>query len=113
MDIFLDNRYNMDDDDLYVNCKISSLESRRKVHTRNYLFIKKEFCENINNNINTRLHDVPMFKVMHPNVETVKRCIWYGGSIEWNNLDADIRNIKDPIQFKRVQKYWMFNTYME
>ena len=74
MRICLNNSYNMDDEDLFVNCKISKLENRRKVHTRNYLFNKKEKCDI--NNINTRLHDGPTFKVIHPNVESVKRSIW-------------------------------------
>ena len=107
----LDNGYRLNDEELFINCKLSSLENRRKVHTRNYLFNKKDQCEN-NNNINTRLHDGPVFKVIHPNVETVKRSIWYGGSIEWNALDAEIRNITGLIQFKRVQKSWMLNTYL-
>ena len=111
MRICLDNGYNIDEDDLYINCKISALENRRKVHTRNYLYNKKKYCENVEN-INTRLHDGPVFKVIHPNIETVKRSIWYGGSIEWNSLDADIRNIENHIQFKRVQKSWMLNTYL-
>ena len=101
----------MDDNELFVNCKISNLENRRKVHTRNYLFNKKEKCEI--NNINTRLHDGPIFKVIHLNVETVKGSIWYGGSLERNFLDANVRNIVDPIQFKRVKKSWMLNTYLE
>ena len=112
MRICLDNGYNMDDDELFINCKISSLENRRKVHTRNYLFNKKEYCENVNN-INTRLHDGPVFKVIHPNVETVKRSVRYGGSLEWNSLDADIRNIVEPMQFKRIQKSWMLKTYLD
>ena len=109
MKICLDNGYNMNDDELLNNCKLSSLENRRKVHTRNYLFNKKDMCENINN-INTRLHDGPVFKVIHPNVESVKRSVWYGGSIEWNGLDAETRNIIEAVQFKRVQKSWMLNT---
>ena len=113
MRICLDNGYDMNDNELFVNCKLSSLENRRKVHTRNYLFNKKDLCER-DTNINTRLHDGPVFKVIHPNVETVKRSIWYGGSLEWNSLDADnfIRNIKEHIHFKRVQKSWMLNTYV-
>ena len=99
----------MEDDELFVICKISTPENSRIVHTRKYLFNKKEHCEN-NNNINAQLHDGPLFKVIHPNVETCKRSIWYGGSIEWNNLNTDIKNIVDLIQFKRVQKSWMLNT---
>ena len=90
MRICLDNGHNMDENELFIECKISNLENRRKVHIRNFLFNKKELCEN-DNNINTRLHDGPVFKVIHPNVESVKRSVWYGGSIEWNGLDAELR----------------------
>ena len=66
MRICLNDGYNMDDNELFVNCKIFNLENRRKVHTRNYLFNKKEKCEI--NDFNTRLHDGPIFKVIHLNV---------------------------------------------
>ena len=59
--------------------------------------------ENVND-INTRLHDGPVFNVIHPNVESVKRSVWYGGSIEWNSLDAEIRNIVQPEQYLKEFK---------
>ena len=112
MRLCLDNGHNIDEDELYIKCKISNLENRRKVHIRNFMFGKKEFCEN-NINVNTRLHDGPVFKVIHPYVETIKRSVWYGGSLEWNSLDAGLRNIVDPVEFKRAQKSWVLNTYIE
>ena len=63
--------------------------------------------------INTRLHDGPVFKVTHPNNEPIKRSVMYSGALEWNNLDADIRNIKDIVNFKRIQKAWMLNTFLD
>ena len=111
MRLCLDNGYEMDDDELFIKCKLSSLENRRKVHTRNYLFSKKNLCKNENEQ-NTRLHDGPVFKVIYPNIESVKRSVWYGGSLEWNSLDAETRNIVEKEQFKRVQKSWMLNTYL-
>ena len=112
MRICLNNGFNMDENDLLINCKVSNLESRRKVHVRNFMFNKKHLCEENVNNINTRLHDGPVFKITHPNGETIKRNPWYGGANEWNSLDADVRNIKDKFQFKRIQKSWMLNTYL-
>ena len=32
--------------------------------------------------------------ILNPKSEPIKRSIMYGGSNEWNNLDADIRNTK-------------------
>ena len=40
MRICLYNEHDMDDNDLLMNCKISTLETRRKIHTRNYSFNK-------------------------------------------------------------------------
>ena len=54
-------------------------------------------------NISTRLHDGPVFKITHPNSEPIKRSVMYAGAIEWNNLDADIRNIDELFKFKRSQ----------
>ena len=98
---------------MFINCKISNLESRRKVHVRNFMFSKTHLCDENVNNINTRLHDGPVFRITHPNGETIKRNTWCGGANEWNSLDADIRNIKDKCQFKRIQKSWMLKTYLE
>ena len=97
--------------ELFINCKLSSLENRRKAHTRIFVFNKKDICDN-NNKINTRLHDGPVFKVIDPKVETVKKSVWYGSSLEWNGLDAEIRNVTEKVQFKRVQKSWVLNTYL-
>ena len=107
----LNNGFNLDENELFVNCKVANLENRRKVHVRNFMFTKRYLCDENANNINTRLHDGPVFKIPHPNGEAIKRNPWYGGSLEWNNLDAELRNIKDKFQFKRIQKSWMLNTY--
>ena len=103
--------------DLYIKCNLSSLEVRRNVHLRNYMFKIKNVNSFIENNddrtINTRLHDGPVFKVTHPNSEPIKRSVMYAGAIEWNSLDADDRNIEDISKFKRLQKSWMLNTFLD
>ena len=104
-----------DENELYIKCNISKLDVRRKVHLRNFMFKNKNDVVNmvINDlNINTRLHDGPVFKVTHPNSEPLKRSVMYAGAIEWNNLDADIKNIKDFNAFKRIQKSWMLKTFL-
>ena len=78
MRVCLENGHNMDNNELQITCKISILENRRKVHTKNFLFEKKE--------------DGSVLKVLHPNVETVKRSSMVRGSFEWNNVDAEIVN---------------------
>ena len=37
----------------------------------------------------------------------------YAGALEWNNLEADIRNIEDIDKFKRNQKVWMLNSFLD
>ena len=107
----------MDEHELYIKCNLSNLDARRNVHLRNYMFKIKKFNEymvdNRDLNISTRLHDGPVFKVIHPNSEPIKRSVMYAGANEWNNLDADIRNIEDPVKFKRIKKSWLLNTFLD
>ena len=37
----------------------------------------------------------------------------FPGANEWNNLDTDIKNLEDPVKFKRIKKSWMLNTFMD
>ena len=83
----------MEENELFINCKLSNLENRRKVHVRNYMFNKQHLCKENVHNINSRLHDGPVFKITHPNGEIIKRNTWYGGAIELNNLDGDFMDL--------------------
>ena len=106
----------IDDIELFRMGKISNLENRRTVHLRNYMFKNKSKCikkpEN-ENVIITRENAGPRFHVLKPNCETFKRNVLYNGAVDWNNLDAEKRNIKTYHEFKRMQKSWLLNTYME
>ena len=75
--------------------------------------IENYMVDNSNLNISTRLNDGPVFKVTHPNSEPIKRNVMYAGALEWNNLDSDIRNIDDMVKFKRYQKSWMLNIFLD
>ena len=101
----------IDELELYNKCKISDLDTRKRVHLRNYMFKNKDFCIE-DDNINTRLHDGPVFNVTHPNSESIKRGVMYAGALEWNDLDADVRNIEEFSTFKKIQKSWMINSFM-
>ena len=87
------------------------------MHLRNYMFkIKKNECNLVVNDdihVNTRMHDGPVFKVTHPNSEPIKRSVMYSGALEWNKLDAEIRNSENIVIFKRIQKSWMLNTFLD
>ena len=96
--------------------KISNLENRRVVHLRNYMFKNKSKCIDIEENnkqIITRENAGPKFYVVKPNCESYKRNVLYAGAIDWNSLDADKRNIKNYHEFKRMQKSWLLNTYLD
>ena len=34
-------------------------------------------------------------------------------AVDWNNLNAERRNIKNHQEFKRFQKSWLLNTYLD
>ena len=92
------------DVELFNYCNISNLGNRRIVHLRNFLFNRKHLCENVDDteyNICTRSKSGPHFYVNKPNCEAYKRSICYSGSIEWNNLNSDIRNLDNKIEFKK------------
>ena len=117
MKISLNGGYLLDESELYIKCNLSNLKTRRQVYLRNYQFKIKDndskLVDNYKVHINTRLPDGPVSKVTHPNSEPIKRSVMYSGPLEWNTLDADIRNIKDIVNFKRIKKAWMLNTFLD
>ena len=44
---------------------------------------------------------------------SIKISVMYAGASEWNNLDADIRNINELFTLKRIQTSWMLNTFLD
>ena len=117
MKISLNEGYLFDENELYSKCNLAELSIRRQVHLRNYMFKIKRNENNLNTNddvtVNTRLYDGPVFNVIHPNSEPIKRSVMYAGALEWNNLEADVRNIKEFVQFKRIQKSWMLKSFLD
>ena len=59
--------------------------------------------------VRTRAHDAPLFKIKVPKCEAYKRSIEYAGSLQWNNLNKDLRSIDDFDRFKARQKMLMHN----
>ena len=45
--------------------------------------------------------------VAQPKNELFKKSVHYKGGILWNELDGEIRNIKDLNTFKRKTKNWL------
>ena len=101
------------DEKIFNTCQISNLENRRTVHLRNFMFNRKGQCNCINeeDNICTRNNTGPIYNVLKPNCESFKRNVCYSGAVEWNNLEANIRNSENIFMFKKIQKTWLTNTY--
>ena len=55
--------------------------------------------------IYTRNYMAPIFVTEQPKCEAYRRSIIYKGSVEWNNLPPEIRNIPTYDAFKYVQKH--------
>ena len=91
---------------LHRETKVPLLRKRRKAHTLNFMYKRKENRRELLNNreIRTRAHDAPTFNIAIPRCEAFKRSVGYHGSEEWNSLPPDIRNIESYQKFKERQK---------
>ena len=101
----------IEDAEIYNMSNISSLDNRRTVHSRNFMFKNRKKCVTNNDGILTRAKEGPLFNIVKPNCEAYKRSIYYSGASDWNNLDSTIRNLENIFLFKRNQKSWLLNTY--
>ena len=102
----LDMRH--DTDDLYTLTGMPKLQTRRTAHINNFMHKRLNKPELLDNrDIRTRAYDAPLFKLSVPKVEAYKRSIEYVGSLQWNNLPNEERNIKDSDTFKARQKQYM------
>ena len=62
---------------------------------------------------NNKENSGPTFHVIKPNCETLKGNVYYAGTLEWNSLNSEVRNLPDLYTFKRNQKTWLLNTYLD
>ena len=92
-------------DALHAITKVPKLEVRRTAHINNFMQGRLK-CTSLldNREIRTRAHDAPLFKVEVPRVESYKIAVRYAGSLQWNNLPANVRNIENSKLFKSKQK---------
>ena len=75
------------------------------------MFRQKENTEIVvQREIRTRRHDAVIFETCRPNLEKYlkKKGAVYRGILDWNNLEADIRNIESYNEFNAVQKKLMY-----
>ena len=81
------------------------LSYRRKVHVLNFMYIRKNRTDLMNNReIRTREHDAPLFNVKTPRCEAFKRSIGYFGAVACNELSPETRKIDAFAVFKHNQK---------
>ena len=86
--------------------EIPFLKDRRRTHTLNFMYKRKGTREDLLNTreIRTRAHDAPLFEVMIPRGEAVKRSVGYFGAEGWNALSPNLRNTDTYQEFKKIQK---------
>ena len=95
---------------LHSVTKVPRLQMRRNAHINNFMYGRLKVPALLDaREIRTRAHDAPLFKVKVPKVEAYKRSIEYAGSLHWNSLSSDIRNIRVLEVFKAKQKATMLN----
>ena len=95
--------------DLHKHSKLQKLEHRRVAHLRNLIFKKTLKAPELQAvpRRSTRANDGPLLVVAQPKNELFKKSVHYKGGVLWNELDGEIRNIKDLNTFKRKTKSWL------
>ena len=104
--ICLNFNYVLSKEDLCDECHIETLGARREVHLLLFMHRLKN-CDNLlrKSNVNTRLHQAPVFWSYKPNNERARLNVFYRGALSWNSLTANERNL-DFNEFKiLVKKY--------
>ena len=90
---------------LHKTTKVPFLKDRCRAHVLNFMYIRKSKPGLLNvREIRTRAHDGPLFNVPIPRCEAFKRSVVYFGSVEWNNLNAETRNMDAYLPFKFLRK---------
>ena len=98
-------------DFIHTHTKVPKLHNRRKVHLRNFMFLRKSketLLDVID--VRTRARDAPLFKTNFPRNEAYKRSVLYNGATEWNSLSVETRNVDHYLPFKHFQRLWLAST---
>ena len=98
-------------DTLHEITACPKLQARRRAHVNMFMFKRSCNAELLDSrDIRTRAHDAPLFRVKIPNSEAYKRSIEYSGSVLWNSLPIETRNIRDHDIFRQNQKGIMLES---
>ena len=85
--------------------KMPHLENRRVTHINRVS--KPSLLDD--SEIRTMAHDTQLFKLQVPKVEAYKRSLQFAGSLQWNNLPVETRNIRSIDLLKSKQRATMGN----
>ena len=92
--ICLNFNFTLSKEDVCNECHISTLGARRNLHLLLFMHRFKN-CEKMLkiSNIQTRLHQAPVFWYYKPDNERVRLNVFYRGALAWNMLPANERNM--------------------
>ena len=92
--ICLNFNFTLSKEDVCNECHISTLVARRNLHLLLFMHRLKN-CEKMLkiSNIQTRLHQAPVFWYYKPDNERVRLNVFYRGALAWNMLPANERNM--------------------
>ena len=102
--ICLNFNYTLSKDDVCKDCHISPLNVRRDLHLLLFMHRHKN-CDILlkKTNVQTRLHQAPVFWYYKPNNQKARLNVLYRGALAWNSLPASERNL-DFNEFKNAKK---------
>lgn len=92
-------------DNYHVRNNLLHTENRRILHLLTYMYNIVGTSDLVDSRqLPTRQFDGPVFRTIHPRTTWFKKTFLYQGITRWNNLPADLRNIRDSDSFKRRVK---------
>ena len=96
---------------LNSEAKVAFLKDRRYSHMCNLMYKRQTMSEYVDERvIPTRGRNATIMSVPMPHNETFKRSVIYNGSVIWNALDVEVRNIDTHEKFKYNRKQWLKST---
>ena len=97
----------------YKTSHVPFLKDRRQVHKLNFMY-KRLLCTELLNTreIQTRAQDAPLFNVIVPRGEALKRSVGYSGSVLWNELSPNINNTASYLEFRNIKIKAMFQPLL-
>ena len=87
--------------DLHEICTVSTLNTRRIMHLKLFMFKQRDNMNFVNNRkVNTRAHNATLFVTKRPNSEKYKLNVYYKGALLWNETTVPERSIETYDELK-------------